>query len=250
MRDLFRRLDILARQDNLEEVERVAREALESAAGADAEDLWRYVSWACFESGRYRESLAAARRAHDALYQAKAHFHLWQLDDALAALEGFSGSGEDAAEATWYRGLLEEFFGGDPMPYYRRAAALAPELYGLPVRLSDREVDAVVQSALAGLPPRIRKAIENTVVEVRPLPRPHPDVDPLTLGTYFGRSLMERSVEDAPALPAHIELFRANIERIASDRDHAVEELRITLLHEVGHHLGFDEEGVARLGLE
>ena len=250
MRALFLRLDALARREDYDSVERFAREALASASGADAEDLWRYVSWACFESGRLREALAAARSARDPLYIAKAHFHMWQIDDALHALDAFSGIGEDAAEAAWYRGLVEEFFGGDAAPFYRQAVELAPELYTAPVHLSDSEVDRVVRDALASLPPRIARAIENTVVEVRPLPRPHPDVDPLSLGLYFGRSLMEQSLEDAPALPAHIEIFRANIERIAGDREAAVEELRITLLHEVGHHLGFDEGGVARLGLE
>lgn len=250
MRQLFLRLDALARGEDYESVERFAREALASASGADAEDLWRYVSWACFESGRLREALAAARSAHDPLYIAKAHFHLWHFDDASAALDAFSGGGEDAAEAAFYRGLVEEFSGGDGAPFFRQAVALAPELYTLPVRLSDAEVDRVIRDALAELPTGVARAIENTVVEVRPLPRPHGDVDPLSLGLYFGRSLMEQSLEDAPALPAHIEIFRANIERIAGDYEAAVEELRITLLHEVGHHLGFDEGGVARLGLK
>jgi predicted Zn-dependent protease with MMP-like domain len=251
MSRLFDRLDDLVRADDCGAVEAEALSALESGPDAeDVADLWRYVSWARFETGRMQAALDAARTAGDELYEAKALFHLWRFDEARAALDGFAGAGEDAAEVAYYRALVEEFTGGDPEPHYEAAARVAPDLFPLPVRLSDADVDAVVQGALAELPPGIRKAIENTVVEVRPLPSPHPDVDPLSLGLYLGRSLLERSVLDLPALPAHIEIYRSNIERIARDRQHAIDELHVTLLHEVGHHLGFDEEGVAELGLE
>jgi predicted Zn-dependent protease with MMP-like domain len=46
-----------------------------------------------------------------------------------------------------------------------------------------------------------------------------------------------------------IHLFQRNLERIARDEEELVEEIRITLFHEIGHRLGFDEEGVDALGL-
>lgn len=250
MSRLFDRLDRLAARGAFDQIERLALEALKQAEGTDAKDLWRYVSWARFEDNNMRGALDAARRADDPLYRAKAHFHLWQFDEAREALAGFAGGGDDLAEANWYAGLIEEFTGGDPTEDFREAARLAPDLFPLKAALSDADVDAVVRGALAALPPRVARAIESTVIEVRPLPLPHPDVDPLQLGLYYGRSLMERSVLDEPMLPARIELYRANIERVAADREHAIDELRITLLHEVGHHLGFDEDGVAAMGLE
>jgi predicted Zn-dependent protease with MMP-like domain len=120
----------------------------------------------------------------------------------------------------------------------------------MPVRLRDAEVDAVIQEALDALPPAVADALSDAVVTVVPLPARHPDVDPLSLGLYVGTDRMQRSIEDGPTLPPRIEVYRRNVERIAADRAEAVHELRTTLLHEIGHHLGFDEEGVAHLGLE
>ncbi|MFQ5845973.1 MAG: metallopeptidase family protein, partial [Planctomycetota bacterium] len=78
---------------------------------------------------------------------------------------------------------------------------------------------------------------------------PHPDVDPLTLGLYHGVGRLDRSHDDPPRLSSHIAIYRLNVERIAADRAAAVDELRTTLLHELGHHLGYDERGLRDLDL-
>jgi predicted Zn-dependent protease with MMP-like domain len=234
---------------DVEAVERVALAAVKEHGGDP--DLWRYVSWARFEQGRLREALAAAERADDALYRAKAQFHLWAMEDAAHTLAGYEADDpEDAAEAEWYRGLLAEFGGGDGTEHYRRAAEIDPDAFRLPLRLDDDEVEDVVRAALAALPAPVREAVEEVAIEIRPLPRPYPDVDPLTLGLYVGRDRMQRTYEaGGPELPPRIEIYQSNVERLASDREDAIEELRITLLHEIAHHLGYDERGVEDLGL-
>ncbi|MHC4549965.1 MAG: metallopeptidase family protein [Planctomycetota bacterium] len=250
MGELLDRLDALAERDDLDGVERAALEAL---GGPDDPDLWRYVAWARFEQGRLRDALAAAREGDDPLYEAKAHFHLWEFEEAkraLAVCPEDGESGEDGAEAEWYRGLLAEFSGADGSGHFRRAAALAPHLYQEPVRLSEAEIGAVVQEALRALPDDVARAAHETVIEVRALPRFHPDVDPLTLGLYLGTDRLRRTLDDSAQLPPRIEIYQQNVERIAFDRAEAVDELRITLLHEIAHHLGYDEEGVAGLGLD
>jgi predicted Zn-dependent protease with MMP-like domain len=68
------------------------------------------------------------------------------------------------------------------------------------------------------------------------------------LGLFVGSSRLERSNEGAE-LPAAIHLFQRNLERACADREDLVNEVRITLFHEIGHMLGFDEEGVDRMGL-
>jgi predicted Zn-dependent protease with MMP-like domain len=72
---------------------------------------------------------------------------------------------------------------------------------------------------------------------------------PDTLGLFSGSSLAERSEGDFE-LPPTIHVFQRNVERSCSDRKELVEQLRITLYHELGHYFGFDEEGRAELGLE
>ena len=67
------------------------------------------------------------------------------------------------------------------------------------------------------------------------------------LGLYTGVSRLERG-DDLPFLPDKITLFQRPIEKICGSRDEVVEEVRKTLLHEVGHYLGMDEEYLHRLG--
>lgn len=249
MSDLLDRLDELVEEDDLEGVERLALRSLKNADPDVACELWRYVAWARLEMGRPSEALDAALSGEDALYEAKAHFQLWDFDACREALARVEDEG-DEAEAEWYRGLVAEFTGGDPASHRRRACKLDPDAFHLPARLSDSDIDQVIRDAISGLPPAIATAIEGVGIEVMALPRPSPDMDPLALGMYLGVSALERSHEQLPHLPARIEIYRDNIRRIARDKKEAIEELRITLLHEVGHHLGYDEEGLARLDLE
>jgi len=244
--EIFDRLDALADEGELEAVEAEALKAIRREK--DPRDLWRYVAWARLELDRLDDALIAARSGEDPLLEGKALFHLWRFKEAEKALARVHGGLEDEAEAEWYRGVLEEFRGGDGAARFRRAAKLAPRLFEEPARLTDAEIDEVVRKAKADLPAPVARAVEETAIEVLPLPRPHPDVDPLTLGLYIGKGLLERSIDDGMDLPPKIELYRRNIERIARDRDEAIDELRITLLHEIGHHVGMDEEQIDGAG--
>jgi len=244
--EIFDRLDALADEGELEAVEAEALDAIRRSK--DPRDLWRYVAWARFELARTEGALDAARKAKDPLLEGKAALHLWRFDEAEKALARFRGEGEEEAEAEWYRGVLAEFLGRDGTDHFRRANRLVPDLFLEPVRLTDAEVDDVVRKAKADLPPAVARVVEETTIEVLPLPRPDPAVDPLTLGLYIGRGLLERSVEDSGHLPPKIEIYRRNIERIARDRADAIDELRITLLHEIGHHVGMNEEQIEDAG--
>jgi predicted Zn-dependent protease with MMP-like domain len=68
-------------------------------------------------------------------------------------------------------------------------------------------------------------------------------------GLYSGRPLTHRSVEQSGVLPDRVQIFRGPIARVA--RAHGVElkrEIRITVLHEIGHHFGLDEDQLKALG--
>jgi predicted Zn-dependent protease with MMP-like domain len=73
------------------------------------------------------------------------------------------------------------------------------------------------------------------------------DPSPDLLGLFVGIPLTERSVSDLADLSS-ITLFTRNLERSCSDGAELVEEIRVTLLHEIGHYLGMTEEELEEAG--
>lgn len=110
----------------------------------------------------------------------------------------------------------------------------------------------VVKTTLASLPPEIRKEAEACLIEVAEMAvvsAVEEDLEPDYLGLFEGNS----RGDPPPAAPEEmprIRLFLDNLwEHAEGDLKTYREEVRITLLHELGHYLGLDEDGVAALGL-
>jgi predicted Zn-dependent protease with MMP-like domain len=121
------------------------------------------------------------------------------------------------------------------------------------MRLSNEEFDGVIQDAIQELPEQFLEHLDEVLIDVMDVP----DREMLhevrasrhgLLGLYRGVPLPERSVNQAVEMPARIILFKRNIERACRSRDEMIEQIRITLLHEIGHHFGFDEEDLDELG--
>ena len=70
----------------------------------------------------------------------------------------------------------------------------------------------------------------------------------LLLGLYTGRPRTQRSVEDSGRMPDVIHIFQDSIERVCRDEQELVEQVRKTVLHEIGHHFGMSEEDLEELG--
>lgn len=102
-----------------------------------------------------------------------------------------------------------------------------------------------VRAALDELPPDLAAALENVAVVVED---EHPD-DPDLLGLYHGVPLTERG-DMAGVLPDTISIYRIPLEESFSDPGELREEIRITVLHELGHYFGLDEEQIAGLGYD
>ncbi len=108
---------------------------------------------------------------------------------------------------------------------------------------------------IAELPEAVRALIPQVPVVIDDLPplatirETRGGISHDTLGLYTGVSLADRGSFDPSGPPTMIQIFRRNLERFARDRAELEEEIRITLLHELGHHLGLDEDDVDRLGL-
>jgi predicted Zn-dependent protease with MMP-like domain len=114
----------------------------------------------------------------------------------------------------------------------------------------------VLQQALDDLPPEFRKALDNVAVVVEDWP---PDwlldelgipPDDILYGFYHGVPLPERSVMDSGALPDKISIYRGPLEEDFPDLGELRRQIRITLLHEIGHYFGMDEEALERLGYD
>jgi predicted Zn-dependent protease with MMP-like domain len=119
--------------------------------------------------------------------------------------------------------------------------------------LTEAEMATEAEQALAELPERARKLIENVPILVADLPA-RADVatglDPRLLGLFSGSSHPETSNLGAAPQLTQILLFRKNLERVAGDVDELRDEIRTTLLHETGHFFGMSEEDLAAVGLE
>jgi len=122
------------------------------------------------------------------------------------------------------------------------------------MRLSENEFAVLVEEALKGIPKPFETFLQQIVVDVEPMPDDRTlhemEIDDPTelLGIYHGTPLTERSVEDGVRLPDRITIFQRNIERCCRSRKEIVEEIRTTVLHEVGHHFGLDEDDLDELG--
>ncbi len=163
-------------------------------------------------------------------------------------------------EGCWVRAVLRERRGDHEGARrdYLRAALAEPVAYPAPVPLDDDTVEEVVSTALMELHPTLRDYLASVPILLDEVPSDEVlrEYDPPAfptemLGYFSGASLMERSLEDPwSQLPGSIVLFRCNLQRLASDHARLVEELRITILHEVGHFLGLDEHDLEQRGLD
>jgi predicted Zn-dependent protease with MMP-like domain len=130
--------------------------------------------------------------------------------------------------------------------------------------------DAIVEQEVALLPYTIQLLLQETPLLVEDEPSEEvlasfgldaSDADSIC-GLHAGVSLIDRSVEDQPELPETIVIYRTGILALAggwdahTDEDGAetgggariAEEITVTILHEVGHHFGLDEEDLDKLG--
>ena len=121
------------------------------------------------------------------------------------------------------------------------------------MRLTQVRFEQLVEEALADLPARYRKLLENVVVIVENRPRsgrrrgrkPEPD-DNLLLGEFVGVPRTEKSVFE-PGPPDQVFLYQKNLEAICKSVEEIREQVRLTVLHELGHYFGLEEDELEHL---
>jgi predicted Zn-dependent protease with MMP-like domain len=123
----------------------------------------------------------------------------------------------------------------------RASAPLACVTYA--AGMDEADFDQVVEDALDGLPDWAADALDNVVVIVED----HDPDDPDLLGVYVGIPLTERGHEP-PLGPSRIIVYRRPLTEMSDSIEELREEIRITVLHEIGHHFGIDEDRLDELG--
>jgi predicted Zn-dependent protease with MMP-like domain len=113
------------------------------------------------------------------------------------------------------------------------------------VEVSEEQFEVLVGQALDSIPARLAQAMQNVVVLVEAEP---PDSDPDLLGIYEGVPLTERDHWYAGVLPDRITIFRGPITRMCDTYEEVVEEVRVTVVHEVAHHFGIGDDELHDLG--
>jgi predicted Zn-dependent protease with MMP-like domain len=122
------------------------------------------------------------------------------------------------------------------------------------LRLNEMEFDRAVKRAIKHIPPEIHCYLKNILISVQK--RPSKEIreemglhrnSPL-LGMYRGTPLMDRSVTYPPIYPDTILLFQEPLEKMCVTMEELEEQIEITVVHEVAHFLGIDEERLAELG--
>jgi predicted Zn-dependent protease with MMP-like domain len=112
------------------------------------------------------------------------------------------------------------------------------------VRMDPQRFDEVVSDALDLIPPRLAAVMDNVVVLVADR---HPDEADL-LGLYEGVALTDRDSHYAGSLPDTITIYREALLDICDREDQVVDEVRITVVHEIAHHFGIDDDRLHELG--
>lgn len=223
--------------------------------------LWR-EHWI---DGRHYEALDVARQiierfpgdADGPLELAQMLIDLERPEEATAVLlEGVKQSPQDSD--LWFElGLAAERANNEELrvrafhEVWRLEHEDEPEEH---LFLSEENFLKLVETILDTLPSHVREALGNVAIIVEDYPEEwlvsEGTADPRILGLFVGPPLhAEGSVESVSEGPSRIYLYRWNIERQCSSLEDVEREVHLTILHEIGHYLGLDEDELHKRGL-
>lgn len=121
-------------------------------------------------------------------------------------------------------------------------------------RMGEADFARVVNQAIARIPAELRAYLDNIVITVQDRPSAElladlglPPDEPL-FGVYLGVPLTERSAMAPPLYPDTIHIFKEELEDWCVSREELLEEIEITVVHEIAHLFGFTDEYLAQLG--
>ncbi len=247
---------------------RAALDLLAKAARAGKEpaeaDAIAALAWLDLGDGKQAQSAVARAAARldaddpDLLFaRAEVELAHWRLEAAERDLLALVRVAPDFPTGWLRLCLVHDLLGrpGEADSAQRSAHGLDPEAIHAPRHLSPAAFERIVDRAAKDLPPEFQRVLASLPVVIDPVPdralAAHGPLDlPADLlGLFVGRSALEGHPEASGEAPPTIYLFQRNLERRCPDDRELEEEIRVTLYHELGHALGFDEEGVEAMGL-
>ncbi len=258
-RDLVERGLELARRGG-----RIARRAGDAALAAD-------LAWlegvALNQLGCSQEALARLAEAEKAapdsvdvhLEKGFALYELCRFDEAREALLRAEKLDPEEPWTQHQLGLVAERQGkaDEARRRFERARKLAPDEFPKPIALSSAAFDDAVEDALRSLPDPVRRYLSNVAITVEDVPADDdllgsdPPLSPAILGVFRGAPYGQKaSMDPWSHFPSSIVLYQRNLERFARNRKDLIEQIGVTLLHEVGHFLGLDEDELYARGLD
>jgi predicted Zn-dependent protease with MMP-like domain len=122
-------------------------------------------------------------------------------------------------------------------------------------RVRNKRFYLLVQHVVSSLPIHVKSLLENVAIVVEAEPSSdqrrdnHVAREDDLFGLYQGIPQSERGSGYSMVLPDRITIFMGPLQRACRTQAVLEEQVRITVLHELGHHLGFDEDGLAAIGL-
>jgi predicted Zn-dependent protease with MMP-like domain len=114
---------------------------------------------------------------------------------------------------------------------------------GLVIEVDQERFEEMVVTALDGLPDDLGRLMRNVAVTVE-----HDAGPPGLLGLYQGIPLTSRTTNYAGVLPDRITIYHVAICRMCRTEEEVVDQVRRTVIHEVAHHFGIDDERLDELG--
>jgi predicted Zn-dependent protease with MMP-like domain len=232
---------------------RLCDEALRGARRIDDDELLGLTlttrAAALADLGRFAESERDAATASDLDPESAAAVH--QHGVALYRLGRFAEAAAAFTEATRLEPEIAEPWHAlgrcavwlddrdGARDAFQRAAQLDSEQFVIPVRIAAAEFDRIAAEVWRTIPTGFRALLDNAMVVAQPLP----DIDdveggfdPDTLGIYEGATALHSA-----DVPERIVLYQRNHENVCASLGELQEEIRRTILHEVGHHFGMEE---------
>ena len=111
------------------------------------------------------------------------------------------------------------------------------------IEVSPARFEEMVEAALDSLPERLGRLMSNVAVMVQHEPGP-----PGLLGLYEGIPLTSRTTGYAGVLPDRITIYQLAISAVCETEDEVIDQVRRTVVHEVGHHFGISDARLTELG--